>query len=70
MMQFIPEGTWDLEATPLRDGRFAVRPKGCLGTCGWKGGMAWSVIYVRARSHEEARRKAARQLIYGFRRNA
>lgn len=37
----------DLEATPLRDGMWAVRPKGQLGTCGFypKG---WTVAYVKA----------------------
>ena len=50
-----------MEATHLRDNRWAVRPIGCLGTCGWRNGVAWTVIYVTARSAEEAVRKAARR---------
>jgi len=35
----------------------AVRPQGALGTCGWAP-EPWTVQYVRARSAEEALRKA------------
>ena len=47
-----------LEATQLRDHRWAVRPIGRLGTCGWDEGVAWTVFYVKAHSGEEAIRKA------------
>lgn len=46
-----------LEATYLRGNRWAVRPKGNLGTCGWINGIPWTVRYVNARSAEEAVRK-------------
>lgn len=46
------------EATQLRPGRWAVRPAGCLGTCGWLNGKPWQVIYVNARTAQEALRKA------------
>lgn len=49
-----------LEATHLRNNRYAVRPKGCLGTCGWIEGKPWTVIYVSARSSVEALKKAVR----------
>lgn len=52
----------ELEATHLRDNRYAVRPKGCLGTCGWisykDASIPWTVIYVNARNETEALRKA------------
>lgn len=67
MAVFIPEGEWQLEATHLRDRRYAVRPKGCLGTCGWIGDFAWTVVYVNARSEREAVRKAMIRLVYDFR---
>lgn len=41
-----------MEAVHLRDNL------GALGTCGWMGGRAWTVQYIRARSAEEALRKA------------
>lgn len=47
-----------LEATLLRDNQYAVRPAGCLGTCGWLAGVPWSVIYVKAVSHNQAIYKA------------
>lgn len=47
-----------LEATHLRGERWAVRPEGCLGTCGWKDGKPWTVIYVTARSAGQALGKA------------
>ena len=49
----------DMEATYLRDGRYAVRPTGQLGTCGWHP-KPWTVVYVNARNADEAVRKAAR----------
>lgn len=47
-----------MEALHLRGNLWAVRPKGCLGTCGWKDGKPWTVQYVRANSEAEALRKA------------
>jgi len=47
-----------MEAVYLRDNLWAVRPKGALGTCGWINGIAWTVQYIRAKSAEEALRKA------------
>lgn len=46
-----------LEATHLRDNVYAVRPVGQLGTCGFHP-IPWTVEYVRARSCEDAVRKA------------
>lgn len=46
-----------LEATPLRDNVYAVRPEKQLGTCGFYP-KAWTVRYVKARSSVEAIRKA------------
>ena len=44
-----------LQATHLRDRRYAVRPEGCdVGTCGWINGHAWQAIYVTASSPEQA----------------
>lgn len=48
----------EYEATELKPGRYAVRPKGQLGTCGWYP-APWTVIYVTARTANEAIRKAA-----------
>ena len=42
--------TEELEATPVGSGRWAVRPLGALGTCGWINGVAWSARYVHAKS--------------------
>lgn len=53
---------FDLEAVHLRDNRYAVRPRGALGTCGWIDNRAWSVIYVNANSPEAAIIKAMRLL--------
>jgi len=50
---------YEMEATPLRDGQWAVRPKGQLGTCGWHP-YPWTVVYVRARNAQEAINKARR----------
>ncbi len=47
-----------LDAIHLRDGVWAVRPEGCLGTCGWVNGQPWTVQYIRASSPEMAIRKA------------
>ena len=33
-------------ATRLRD-CWAIRPKGVCGTCGWVGGVPWTVKYVK-----------------------
>ena len=57
-----------LSATYLRDGRWAVRPEGALGTCGWhtvcvqgtKVSVPWTVAYMKAYSAEEAIRKVER----------
>lgn len=46
-----------LAATHLRDNRWAVRPIGQLGTCGWYP-YPWTVIYVTARTADEAVAKA------------
>jgi hypothetical protein len=51
--------TTEYEATYLRDNRYAVHPKGQLGTCGWYP-VPWTVVYVNARSPEAAIRKAER----------
>lgn len=48
-----------LEATHLRDNRWAVRPFGQLGTCGFYP-KAWTVAYVTARDAESAVRKASK----------
>lgn len=37
-----------LEAIRLRAGRYAIRPVGALGTCGWIGGVPWAVRYVNS----------------------
>ena len=47
----------DLEATNLRDNRYAVRPAGQLGTCGWHP-RPWTVVFVTASSPEQAVRRA------------
>jgi hypothetical protein len=46
-----------LEATHLRGNLWAVKPENQLGTCGWYP-RPWTVQYIRARSAEEAVRKA------------
>jgi len=48
--------TGGLEATHLGGRRWAVRPKGQLGTCGWHP-VSWDVIYVEAGTAAEAIRK-------------
>lgn len=52
----------ELEATQLNGGRWAVRPKGQLGTCGWYP-QPWTVAYVKAATADEAIRKARRMKI-------
>lgn len=49
----------ELEATHLRGNRYAVRPKGALGTHGWHP-EPWTVEYVNARNESEAIEKAKR----------
>jgi len=53
-----------LEATELRDGRWAVRPAGQLGTMGWHP-IPWTVIYVNAPNAVIAVRKAERIIARG-----
>lgn len=48
-----------LEATELRAGYFAVRPKGALGTHGWINNRPWEVQYIKAASAEKAVETAA-----------
>jgi hypothetical protein len=50
----------ELEATHLKDNRYAVRPAGQLGTCGWSP-KPWTVIYVNAKNADEAIRKASKE---------
>ena len=42
------------EATHLRNNRYAVRPVGVCGTCGWINGEAWTITYINARNPAEA----------------
>lgn len=51
----------ELEAIQLRSGKWAVRPVGQLGTCGWYP-EPWTIQYVSARSEAEAIRVAKRNL--------
>lgn len=46
-----------LEATSLGNGRYAVRPRGQLGTCGWYP-WAWTAVFITARNAADAIRKA------------
>lgn len=46
----------EYEAIRLRNNRYAVRPKGQLGTCGWFP-KAWTVIYVNAKNEQDALKK-------------
>ena len=48
-----------LEATEVRSGYFAVRPKGALGTHGWINNRPWQVQYIKAASAEKSIEKAA-----------
>lgn len=55
-----------LEAVLLRSGRYVVRPAGALGTMGWAP-YAWDAIFVRARSPDDAIRRALpRAMRQGF----
>ena len=47
------------EADTLRGNRWAVRPCGQLGTCGWHP-KPWQVVYVTAATVSDALRKAER----------
>lgn len=49
---------YEMEATELRNGQWAVRPKGALGTHGFHP-YPYEVIYVTASSGGEALHKAA-----------
>ena len=60
------KGSWaydelkkQLEATELRPGTYAVRPKNSLGTHGWINNKPWQVQYIKAGSSELAIEKAA-----------
>jgi hypothetical protein len=35
-----------IEATRLRES-WCIRPVGCLGTCGWINGKAWTARFVK-----------------------
>ena len=47
------EVKYKLEADELRDGMWAVRPEGELGTCGFHP-APWQVVYLKAPSADEA----------------
>lgn len=49
----------ELEALRLRGNLWAVRPKGQIGTCGFYP-CAWAVQYIKAKSFDEALRKASK----------
>ena len=53
-------GIYELEADQLSSGRWAVRPKGQLGTCGYYP-YAWTVAYVKAFTAEGAIKRAIRE---------
>jgi hypothetical protein len=58
----------EYEAVQLRAGRYAVRPVGCLGTCGWHAnGKPWQVQYITALGEYAALRKAAAERMQGAR---
>ena len=44
------------EATELRNGVYAIKPKGRCGTCGYHP-FPWTVQYYKARSAKEAMHK-------------
>lgn len=46
----------EMEATHLSGSKYAVRPRGQLGTCGFYP-CPWTVQYVRARTPEDAVRR-------------
>ena len=52
-----------LSATSMGRRRYAVRPEGQLGTCGFHP-APWTVVYVTARSPIHARAKA-RERVFG-----
>jgi hypothetical protein len=52
-----------LSATSMGRSRYAVRPEGQLGTCGFHP-APWTVVYVTARSPIHARAKA-RERVFG-----
>lgn len=56
-MNVHPHYAHRLRATPLGRGRYAVRPDGQLGTCGFYP-KAWTVVYVDARNVNHALAKA------------
>lgn len=51
---------FDLEATHLRGRRWAVKPAGQLGTCGFHP-VPWTVVYVTASSASDAVKRAMRK---------
>ena len=60
------KGSWayeemkkQLEATKINPGKYAVRPKGTLGTHGWIKGKPWQVQNIKADSAEQAIELAA-----------
>ena len=46
-----------LEALHLSGRRYAVRPQGAIGTCGWIAGQPWQVTYVEANNEKHACRR-------------
>lgn len=51
-----------LDVVFLRSGRYAVRPAGKLGTCGWhNSGKPWTIAYISAGSKLDALRKYRRK---------
>lgn len=42
------------EAVRLRGNRYAVKPAGTCGTCGWIDGRPWTVVYVTAKNDADA----------------
>lgn len=66
-MEWILRGDIIAEATPLRDGLWAVRPEGKCGTCGFHP-ASWTVIYVMARNEADALNRAEAKA-FRFRRN-
>lgn len=53
MMEWIFDLRVIPDATPLRDGLWAVRPLDKCGTCGFHP-VPWAVIYVKARNADDA----------------
>lgn len=50
----------DLTATPLHPRRWAVRPAGQLGTCGWFP-RPWAAVFVSAPTPADAIRRALKR---------